>query len=280
MRKTASLVLVLICVVLCCGNTPSTKKDFIKWVDFNASLYVLNEAYKIDVASKGKTPFVDVLAYVTLKNGNNFKQSSDKKILKKMNIDSVRENKYFKHYKQVYTAVVGNYVGEREDGTYGIKAYYPLAKGYWYNDFDDFGNSRSFGFKRRHLGHDLFGGTGTPIIAVEGGTITELGWNRYGGWRIGIRTDDTYRYYYYAHLRKNKPFAEGLEIGSKIQAGDLIGYMGATGYSHKENTNMKSNPHLHFGMQIIFDESQLDDNEIWIDAYNICRFLLKSRQNV
>ena len=43
------------------------------------------------------------------------------------------------------------------------------------------------------------GSIGTPIIAVESGTIEHLGWNQYGGWRIGIRSNDKKRYYYYAH---------------------------------------------------------------------------------
>ena len=51
-----------------------------------------------------------------------------------------------------------------------------------------------------------------------------------------------------------------------------------TGYSNKENTNMNTKPHLHFGMQLIFDESQRDGNgEIWIDVYQLCRFLNSNR---
>ena len=54
-----------------------------------------------------------------------------------------------------------------------------------------------------------------------------------------------------------------------------------TGYSDKEDVNLKNcAPHLHFGMQIIFDESQKDGNgEIWIDVYNICRFLSRHRSD-
>ena len=44
-------------------------------------------------------------------------------------------------------------------------------------------------------------------------------------------------YYYYAHLRQNYPYAEGLEEGSVVTAGDVIGYMGHTGYSTTENVN-------------------------------------------
>lgn len=32
------------------------------------------------------------------------------------------------------------------------------------------------------------GSIGTPIIAVESGVVEHLGWNQYGGWRIGIRS--------------------------------------------------------------------------------------------
>ena len=139
---------------------------------------------------------------------------------------------------------------------------------------DDFGMSRSFGFARKHLGNDLMGGLGTPIVAVEGGVVEALGWNRYGGWRIGIRSFDSKRYYYYAHLQKDKPFAEGLEVGDMVQAGDLIGYMGRSGYSDKENVNNIQTVHLHFGMQLIFEESQKEClSEIWIDTFDIVRLL-------
>lgn len=118
---------------------------------------------------------------------------------------------------------------------------------------------------------------GTPIIAVESGTVEALGWNQYGGWRIGIRSFDKKRYYYYAHLRKNYPYQSNLEVGSTVQAGDVIGYMGRTGYSRTENTNNIDEPHLHFGLQLIFDESQKEgNNEIWISCYELVRFL---RQN-
>ena len=40
-------------------------------------------------------------------------------------------------------------------------------------------------------------------------------------------------------------------------------------------------PHLHFGIQLIFDESQVDSpNEIWIDVYQIIEFLKKNRSEV
>ena len=106
-----------------------------------------------------------------------------------------------------------------------------------------------------------------------------LGWNQYGGWRIGIRSLDGKRYYYYAHLRQNYPYAEGLEEGDLVTAGDVIGYMGHTGYSTTENVNNIEVTHLHWGLQLIFDESQKEGNgEIWIDVYPLTRFLAKHCQ--
>ena len=81
-------------------------------------------------------------------------------------------------------------------------------------------------YQRRHLGHDMMGQVGTPVIAMESGRVEALGWNQYGGWRIGIRSLDGKRYYYYAHLRKNYPYQSGLAVGSLVTAGDVIGYLG------------------------------------------------------
>ncbi len=161
---------------------------------------------------------------------------------------------------------------------YGLKAFSPIAKGFPYSDYDDFGVSRSFGYRRQHLGHDMMGQIGTPIIAVESGYVECLGWNRYGGWRIGIRSFDKKRYYYYAHLRQDFPYCKSLKEGSLVTAGDVIGYMGHTGYSDTENINNIDIVHLHFGMQLIFDESQKDGNsEIWISCYELVRFLAQHR---
>ncbi len=161
---------------------------------------------------------------------------------------------------------------------YGLKAFSPIAKGFPYSDFDDFGVARSYGYRRSHLGHDLMGQVGTPVVCVESGKITALGWNQYGGWRIGLESFDGRRYYYYAHLRQNRPYAEGLEVGDIVQAGDVIGYMGRTGYSKKENVNNIDEPHLHFGLQLIFDESQREGiGEIWVSAYELVKFLSANR---
>ena len=176
--------------------------------------------------------------------------------------------------------------GEGEAATkwekvYGLKAFHPIAKGFPYSDYDDFGVSRTYGYRRNHLGHDMMSQVGTPVIAVESGYVAELGWNQYGGWRVGINSFDGKRYYYYAHLRQNRPYAEGLEKGDIVQAGDVIGYVGRTGYSAQENVNNIDEYHLHFGLQLIFDESQREgNNEIWVNGYELVKFLYQHQSEV
>lgn len=66
-----------------------------------------------------------------------------------------------------------------------------------------------------------------------------------------------------------------------MQAGDVIGFMGRTGYSTKENVNNIETVHLHFGMELVFEESQKEcDSEIWVDVYSIVRLLSEHRSSV
>lgn len=164
---------------------------------------------------------------------------------------------------------------------YGLQWYSPIAKTFPYSHYDDFGAERTFGYTRPHLGHDMMSATGTPVIAVESGIVECLGWNMYGGWRIGIRSNDKQRYWYYAHLRQNRPYAENLKEGDYVKAGDVIGYVGRTGYSNTENINGITESHLHIGLELIFDESQKEsNNEIWINLYAITSVLESNKSTV
>ncbi len=54
--------------------------------------------------------------------------------------------------------------------------------------------------------------------------------------------------------------------------------MGHTGYSTTENVNNIEVTHLHWGLELIFDEEQKEsDNEIWIDVYPLTLFLSKHK---
>ena len=307
-------LLVMVCLLKSCQSqkggdgtaaievASGTNGDYIKWVDFNITYEALNTAYDLDVASYDSPVhlnWIELLAYAGAKSGGSFEKGSVSRIEKLASELSsgettmeelTKDMDYYEYYYEAYEAVLGGMVGEyeieQEDDkggkswkkVYGLKAFSPIAKGFAYSDYDDFGSSRSYGYKRQHLGHDMMGQIGTPIIAIESGYVEALGWNQYGGWRIGIRSFDKKRYYYYAHLRQNFPYALDLKEGSVVTAGDVIGYMGHTGYSTRENTNNIETVHLHWGLQLIFDESQKEgNNEIWIDCYALTRFLYKNR---
>lgn len=272
----------------------SQKKKYIHWVEFNVPADVMEKAFRLDmgtVQEEVHLDWVELLAYLGAKYGGDFerfRQEDLDAVVEKLKSGSAMEEiakdmKYYAYYREAYGAVLDGMVGyfEQESGNdkiwlrkYGLKVFSPIAKNFPYSDFDDFGASRSYGFKRKHLGHDMMGQVGTPVIAVESGYVEALGWNQYGGWRIGIRSFDKKRYYYYAHLRQNYPYQANLKEGSIVTAGDVIGYLGRTGYSTTENTNNITTPHLHFGIQLIFDESQKEgNNEIWINCYEIVKFL-------
>lgn len=282
------------------------EKRYIKWVEYNVTLDLMKKTSKLDIDShtkneKVKLNWIELLSYLATKYGGNFdlfkQQDLDKLVERLKNgekIEDITEGmKLYSYYYESYDAILNQFIGEYEietldeDGTksfknkYGIKAFLPIAKNYSFNHYNDFGAARSYGYKRNHLGNDLMGSIGTPIIAVESGIIEAAGWNQYGGWRVGIRSFDGKRYYYYAHLRKDHPFARNIEEGQIVEAGDVIGYLGMTGYSAKENVNNINIPHLHFGMQLIFDESQKEGvNQIWIDVYHIIDFLKANKSEV
>ncbi len=284
-------------LIVCMLPVLPVKADPIKWVDFQVPYESLEYAMNKDIETfeqEKHISWIDILAVAACRTGGRCGLASVKRAASQLAGDASPEellgdvSRYYGYYHEAFTAALGGLLGSFEieiDGQwkpgYGLKAYSPIASGYGYSHCSDFGVSRSFGFSRKHLGNDLMGALGTPIVAVEGGVVEAMGWNRYGGWRIGIRSFDLKRYYYYAHLQKDHPFADGLEVGDIVNAGDVIGFMGRTGYSDKENVNNIETVHLHFGMQLIFDESQKEClSEIWINVYDIVRLLSRHRSTV
>lgn len=120
---------------------------------------------------------------------------------------------------------------------------FPLALDANFDYADSWQQSRTFGGDRQHEGCDIMADQGTPVYAVCGGVVTKKGWLTLGGWRLGIQSEDGI-YYYYAHL---SAYAQGLEEGDTVQKGQLLGYVGDTGYG-PEGTSGQFAPHLHFGM--------------------------------
>ena len=202
------------------------KKDYIKWFEFKVSYEVLDKTSKLDINSHQKNEtvkynWVELISYLACKYGNNFskfKQADLDKLVSELKAGKTMEEltekmKLYKYYFEGYDSALHEFIGEYQievknttstekkfEEKYGLKAFCPIAKNYSFGHYDDFGASRSYGYKRVHFGNDLMGNIGTPIIAVESGTIEAVGWNQYGGWRIGIRSFDKKRYYYYAQI--------------------------------------------------------------------------------
>ncbi|RWZ54894.1 M23 family metallopeptidase [Halobacillus fulvus] len=120
---------------------------------------------------------------------------------------------------------------------------FPVPKQANYSYRSTWGDARGFGGRRIHEGTDIFANYGVPVKSTTYGVIEMKGWNRFGGWRIGIR--DIYNiYHYYAHLQN---FSEDIKVGDVVKPGDVIGAVGASGYG-PPGTSGKFPPHLHYGM--------------------------------
>jgi murein DD-endopeptidase MepM/ murein hydrolase activator NlpD len=82
-----------------------------------------------------------------------------------------------------------------------------------------------------HTGLDFAADTGTPIMAVAGGTITETGYSgAYGNRTIEVLPDGTELWYCHQN-------DFGTTVGATVKPGQVIGYVGSTG-------NV-TGPHLH-----------------------------------
>ena len=101
---------------------------------------------------------------------------------------------------------------------------------------DTFGALRGDISSGWHHGDDIFAPLGAPLLAVASGTLFSVGWNKVGGNRLWLR-DGQGNLFYYAHLSAFSPLAVN---GSKVNAGDVVGFVGNTG-------DAQGTPfHLHF----------------------------------
>jgi murein DD-endopeptidase MepM/ murein hydrolase activator NlpD len=115
-------------------------------------------------------------------------------------------------------------------------------QGYVFPVYGDSSYSDTYGAARGdvsggwHHGDDIFAPLGAPLLAVAHGTVFSVGWNKVGGWRLWLRDDRGWEYYY-AHLSAYSPLAVN---GAVVNAGDVLGFAGNTGDA--EGTPY----HLHF----------------------------------
>ncbi|MBN6889091.1 peptidase M23 [Cytobacillus horneckiae] len=120
---------------------------------------------------------------------------------------------------------------------------FPVPIGTHYSYRDTWGSARGWGGRRMHEGTDIFADYGLPVRATSYGIIEMKGWNKFGGWRIGIR-DINNNYHYFAHL---SGFSKDLKLGQIVEPGMVIGGVGSSGYG-PPGTSGKFPPHLHYGM--------------------------------
>lgn len=122
---------------------------------------------------------------------------------------------------------------------------------------------RTYGGNRKHEGTDLMAGNNIrgyfPIVSITDGVVEKMGWLEKGGYRIGIRSKSG-AYFYYAHLDS---YAPGLKEGDRVVAGQLLGFMGDSGYG-KEGTVGKFAVHLHLGIYIPTDILEMSVNPYWV----------------
>jgi murein DD-endopeptidase MepM/ murein hydrolase activator NlpD len=101
---------------------------------------------------------------------------------------------------------------------------------------DTYGANRSDIYDGWHHGDDLFAPLGTPVVAVATGTLSLVGWNKLGGWRLWL-TDGKGNSFYYAHLAG---YAQRILKHHQVRAGQVLGFLGRTGDA------FTTTPHLHF----------------------------------
>jgi hypothetical protein len=114
---------------------------------------------------------------------------------------------------------------------------------------DDFTAPRSSG--RTHCAGDILGPKHADVYAAVGGTVSSMPMTKPSyGYVVNIQGDDGRRYSY-LHLNDDRPgtnddsagpehaYAPGLQKGSRVERGQLIGYLGDSG-------NAKGIDHLHF----------------------------------
>jgi murein DD-endopeptidase MepM/ murein hydrolase activator NlpD len=101
-----------------------------------------------------------------------------------------------------------------------------------------FGDRRDSG-ARGHEAVDILAPRGTPVHAVDDGSVARLFLSKLGGITV-YQFDPTGRFcYYYAHLER---YAEGLRESQQLSRGDVIGYVGTSGNAPPDT------PHLHFAI--------------------------------
>ncbi len=132
---------------------------------------------------------------------------------------------------------------------------------------------RSFGGNRGHEGTDIMASLNErgqyPVVSMTDGVVEKVGWLKLGGYRIGIRSPNG-GYFYYAHLYD---YAREFQEGEEVKAGELLGFMGDSGYGEKEGTVGQFAVHLHVGIYVNGEQGE----EVSVNPYWVLRWLERKR---
>lgn len=238
--------------------------DILKVASFKIPDNTLDKINELSV--KHKKDFITLVTLYSLEN-NFFETTSIEEPLEQLEIILINNyNILYKKYKPAIKIYKDIFKTAFED----IKTF-PITELYTdYNYDDSFGVKRDYGGDRIHLGTDIMDNLNTrgriAIVSMTDGVIQNIGWNELGGYRIGILSKNQ-NYYYYAHFDS---FNKELKNGDKILAGDLLGYMGDTGYSKLEGVKGNFPVHLHIGFSI---KTDLTQDEFWINPYPFLKYI-------
>lgn len=134
-------------------------------------------------------------------------------------------------------------------------------------------SERTFGGERGHEGTDIMASLNErghyPIVSMTDGVIEKVGWLKLGGYRIGIRSVHG-GYFYYAHLYD---YARDFKEGDTVKAGELLGFMGDSGYGEEEGTVGQFAVHLHVGIYL----NDEDGEEFSVNPYWVLKWLEPKR---
>ena len=276
MKKRLILLFVISIIVINLLKALTPTPDILWLEDYSLDSEIFrNQAFgkgnlgKIeDFSNQYRVDFYEALAVFMTSNdcklNNNFIPEYSKYLFAKKLLESKRKIQYQK-LKKGYEVILSDLK------CFPIPADYNTKKiGVHYED--SFGEERTYGGKRKHEGCDLMAKNNLsgyyPVISMSDGVVENIGWLEKGGWRIGIRSSKG-AYLYYAHLSE---YFKQFKKGEYVKAGEILGFMGDSGYSKVEGTTGNFDVHLHFGIYIRTDLA----DEVSVNPYYILKYLEKN----
>lgn len=130
--STILIIAIILCIVISsaffltsfANQEESENKKYIKWVDFNVTLELLEKTSKLDIDSHNnneeiKLNWIELLSYLASKYGgnfNSFKQKDLDDIVQRLKngekIDDITKNmKLYPYYMEAYTAILDQFIG-------------------------------------------------------------------------------------------------------------------------------------------------------------------------